>query len=120
MSHEDPPIRVCIYCGSPNPEELLPQCAHGIVATVRGKERRAAAQLWVAFRDMHAARANLVDALDEAVSKGQATMDASPGFNDAGENVVPLHNREVVIDIRRESQELEGWEFDAMFPHRMR
>ena len=38
-------------------------------------------------------------------------MDASPGFNDAGENVVPLHNR-VVVDIRRESQELEGWEFD--------
>jgi hypothetical protein len=68
------------------------------VATVRGKERRAAAQLWVAFRDMHAARANLVDALDEAVSKGRATMDASPGFNDAGENVVPLHNRVVYLE----------------------
>ena len=94
----DPAIRVCIYCGSPNPEELLPQCAHGIVATVLGKERRAAARLWVAFRDMHAARANLVHALDEAVSKGRATVDASPGFNDAGENVVPLHNRVVYLE----------------------
>jgi hypothetical protein len=25
-------------------------------------------------------------------------MDASPGFNDAGENVVPLHNRVVYLE----------------------
>lgn len=95
--HDDPAIRVCIYCGSPNPEELLPQCAHGIVATVRGAERRAAAQLHVEFRAMHAARAALITKLDDAVAKGRATIDHMPPFEDAGDNVIPLHLRTIAI-----------------------
>lgn len=96
MNHDDPAIRVCIYCGSPRPEELLQQCAHGIVATVRGKERRAAAQLFVEFQAMHAARAALIARLDVAVANGTATIDHAPAFDDAGDNVVPLHDRIVM------------------------
>jgi len=94
-SHDNPTIRVCIYCGSPRPEELLPQCAHGIVAMVRGNERRAAAQLFVEFQAMHAARRNLIAKLDRAVANGTAKIDHAPAFDDAGENVVPLHERMV-------------------------
>lgn len=96
-SDDDPAMRVCIFCGSPKPEELLPQCAHGIVATVKGNERRAAAQLFVAFQAMHAARAALVAKLDEAVANGTAKIDDAPAFDDAGENVVPLHDRVVMV-----------------------
>lgn len=97
MSADDPAIRVCIYCASPRPEELLPQCAHGIVATVRGAERRAAAQLFVEFQAMHAARAAFIAKLDRAVANGTATIDHAPAFDDAGENVVPLHERAIMV-----------------------
>lgn len=99
MRHDekDPAIRVCIYCGSPRPEELLQQCAHGIVATVRGAERRAAAQLFVEFQAMHAARAALMIKLDKAVESGRATIDHAPAFDDVGENVVPLHDRAIIV-----------------------
>ena len=96
-NHDDLAIRVCIYCGSPRPEELLPQCAHGIVATVRGNERRAAAQLLVEFQAMHAARRNLMVKLDRAVENGTAKIDHAPAFDDAGENVIPLHERTIMI-----------------------
>jgi hypothetical protein len=94
---DDFAIRVCIYCGSPRPEELLQQCAHGIVATVRGAERRAAAQLFVEFQAMHAARAALMMKLDKAVESGRATIDHAPAFDNAGENVVPFHERAIII-----------------------
>jgi hypothetical protein len=94
---DDPAIRVCIYCGSPRPEELLPQCAHGIVATVRGNERRAAARLFVDFQTMHASRAAFIERLDEAVANGMATIDHAPAFDDVGDNVVPMHDRVVMV-----------------------
>jgi hypothetical protein len=94
---DDPAIRICIYCGSPRPEELLPQCAHGIVATVRGNERRASAQLFVEFQAMHAARAAFIAKLDRAVATGTATIDHAPAFDDAGQNVIPLHDRTIMV-----------------------
>lgn len=53
----EPVMRICAFCGSPRPEELLPQCAHGLVAIVRGKERQAFARLHVAFQAMPSTRA---------------------------------------------------------------
>lgn len=94
---DDPAMRVCIYCGSPRPEELLTQCAHGIVATVRGNERRAAARLFVDFQAMHAARAAFITKLEAAVENGKATIDHTPAFDDAGDNVVPLHDRAILL-----------------------
>jgi hypothetical protein len=90
-------VRVCIFCGSPRPEELLPQCAHGIVATVRGNERRVAARLFVAFQAVHAQRAAMVTTLDLAVAKGTATVDHAPEFESAGNNVIPMHDRGVLL-----------------------
>jgi len=97
QTNDDPAMRGCIYCGSPKPQELLPQCAHGIVATVRGDERRAMARLFVAFQAMHAQRAAVIAMLDKAVAKGAATIDHAPTFDDAGDNVIPLHNRAIMI-----------------------
>ena len=44
---------------------------------------------------MHAARANLVVALDEDREQRASDHGRQSRFNDAGENVVPLHNRVV-------------------------
>lgn len=96
-TEDDPAIRVCIFCGSPKPQELLPQCAHGIVAVVRGDERRVMARLFVAFQAMHAQRAAVMVVLDKAVANGRATIDHAPTFDDAGDNVIPLHDRAIVI-----------------------
>jgi hypothetical protein len=117
MNLDDPAIRVCIYCGSPRPEELLPQCAHGIVATVRGNERRAAARLFVDFQTMHASRAAFITKLGLAVEKGTATIDHAPAFDHAGDNVVPLHDRDVLVTPSDDGG-MAGWEFDALFSHR--
>lgn len=95
ISPDDPAMRICAFCGSPRPEELLPQCAHGLVAIVRGKERQAFARLHVAFQAMHAQRAAAVVLLGNAVDKGNATIDHAPAFDDAGTNVIPLHERSV-------------------------
>jgi hypothetical protein len=94
---DDPAMRVCMFCGSPRPEELLPQCAHGMVAIVRGKERRLAARLHVEFRAMHAARVALFAAVHLAGAKGEADIDDAPQFEDAGDNVVPLHDRAILL-----------------------
>ena len=96
-AEDDPAIRVCIFCGSPKPQELLPQCAHGIVATVRGDERRAMARLHVAFQAMHAQRAAVMVVLGNAVTNGTASIDHAPMFDDAGDNVIPLHDRMIAI-----------------------
>jgi len=100
MKHQvdaDPAMRVCIFCGSPKPQELLPQCAHGIVAMVRGDERRVMARPFVAFQAMHAQREAVIAMLDKAIAKGAATIDHAPTFDDAGGNVIPLHDRAIVI-----------------------
>jgi hypothetical protein len=101
MKHDDDhAIRVCIFCGSPKPEELLAQCAHGIVATVRGNERRVAARLFVAFQGLHAQRAAMISTLDQAVAKGTAKVDHAPAFDDAGDNVIPFHDRYIIVERR--------------------
>lgn len=84
-------VRVCMFCGSPRPEELLPQCAHGIVVAVQGPELKAAAMLHEAFQDLHAVRVLLIRRLDNAIANGTAKI--VPAFKPAGENVIPLHRR---------------------------
>lgn len=93
----DPAMRVCTFCGSPRPEELLPQCAHGIVAVVRGDERRVMARLFVAFQAMHAQRAAVIAMLDKAMTNGRATIDHAPTFDDAGANVISMYDRAILI-----------------------
>lgn len=110
-------MRVCAFCGSPRPEELLPQCAHGLVAIVCGKERRAFARLFVAFQVMHAQRAAALVLLGNAVDKGTATRDRAPAFDYVGENVIPLHDRDI-LHAPRIDADMPGWEFDDKFHHR--
>lgn len=91
----DPAMRVCTFCGSPRPEELLPQCAHGLVAIVRGKERQALARVHVAFQALYAQRAAAMVLLGNAVTKGTATIDHAPAFDNVGDNVISMYDRDV-------------------------
>lgn len=86
-------VLVCMFCGSPRPEELLPQCAHGLVVAVQGPELEAAAMLHEAFQEMHARRVVLIRRLDNAIANGTAKIDHAPAFKSAGDNVIPLHKR---------------------------
>lgn len=90
------PARVCIFCGSSRPEELLQQCAHGLVATVQGNERKVAARLHVAFQALHAQRAAMMVSLDAAVARGAASIDKAPSIAFAGDNLIPMYERDVI------------------------
>lgn len=96
-SEQETAVRVCYFCGSTQPQELLPQCAHGIVVEVSGNELKVGARLHVAFQQLHAQRAAFISAVQLAVKKGTATIDRSPEFSDAGENVVSFYDRTVLL-----------------------
>lgn len=53
------------------------------------------ARLHVAFQALHAQRTAVMLVLDRAVAKGTATIDHMPAFENAGDNVISLYDRDV-------------------------